>query len=434
MYFPDLIVKKRNGGRLSKKEIDFFISGYINDEIPDYQVASLLMAIWFSKMDEEETALLTFSMRDSGDIIDLSDIRGIKADKHSTGGVADTTTLVVAPLAAACGLKVAKMSGRGLGHTGGTLDKLESIPGLSIDMGMEQFKQTISSIGLAIMGQTRELVPADKKLYALRDVTGTVDNPSLIAASIMSKKLALGSDVIVLDVKTGSGSFMARPEDANDLARMMVDIGKKANKNICALVTDMNQPLGNAIGNALEVKEAIEILQGKHEGDLKKLCLAITARMLIAGGAAESETDALSQLSDALQSGRALTKMKEMITAQNGDPNVCNDTSLLPQAGRIIPVTADADGYIGQMQTSRIGISALMLGAGRAQKSDTIDPAVGIWMNVRLGSRVKKGDILAFFHVNETAQLENAVQNFKDALTILDQAPQTHPLIYETVT
>lgn len=434
MYFPDLILKKRNGGRLSKKEIDFFISGYIKNEIPDYQVASLLMAIWFSKMDAEETALLTFSMRDSGDIVDLSDISGIKADKHSTGGVADTTTLVVAPLAAACGLKVAKMSGRGLGHTGGTLDKLESIPGFSIDMGMERFKQTISTIGLAITGQTRQLVPADKKLYALRDVTGTVDNSSLIAASIMSKKLALGSDVIVLDVKTGSGSFMTRPGDAKALARMMVDIGKKAKKNICALVTDMNQPLGNAVGNALEVKEAIEILQGEHEGDLKELCLSIAARMMITGGVAEDETKALSELHKVLASGRALEKMKEMIKAQNGDPIVCDDTSLLPKAEQIIPVKADGNGYIAKISTDRIGVSALMLGAGRMYKTDIIDPAVGLWMNVRIGNRVHKGDILAWFHVNKTKHLDKAIQNFKAALTIEDQAPRNHPLIYETIT
>jgi len=433
MHFPDLILKKRGGGSLSRKEIDFFISGYVNGQIPDYQVAALLMAIWFSGMDAAETAYLTFAMRDSGDRIDLSGIQEGTADKHSTGGVADTTTLVTVPLAAACGLKVAKMSGRGLGHTGGTLDKLESIPGFSIDMGIDRFIQIVSDCGLAIIGQTRELVPADKKLYALRDVTATVDNLSLIAASIMSKKLALGSDVIVLDVKTGNGAFMDELDQAKALARLMVDIGKKAGKKIMALITDMNQPLGNAVGNALEVQEAIEILQGKHEGDLKKVSISLAARMLLAGKLVQNEKEAFALLNRAIETGSALEKMKEMIAAQDGDPGVCDDTGKLPSTGSVVPVLANRRGYITEIRTDRIGTSAMTLGAGRALKTDRIDPAVGIWMKARLGNVVHKKDPLGFFHVNETKHLDTAVRMFTDAITIGDEPPRTGPLIYDTI-
>ena len=433
MHFLDLILKKRNGQGLSKNEIDFFICGYVNGDIPDYQVAAFLMAIWFSKMDARETADLTFAMRDSGTVMDLSEIPGIKADKHSTGGVADTTTLIVAPLVAACGLKVAKMSGRGLGHTGGTLDKLESIPGCSTVMPMERFKQIVSDNGLAIVGQTRQLVPADKLLYALRDVTGTVDNTSLIAASIMSKKLALGSDVIVLDVKTGNGAFAQSVEAARALAEVMVSIGKMAGKKVSAMVTDMNQPLGNAIGNALEVKEAIAILQGKTQGDLKTVSWALAARMLIEGGIVTDPDTALNQLDQALSSGRALEKLEQMIQAQGGNPMVCQDTDLLPAADQIVSVRARKRGYVQNILTDQIGICALLLGAGRVKKNDGIDPAVGIWMHRRLGDFVEKDDTMADFHVNGIKNLDPAILRFHQAIEIGEAPPHKTRLIYDRI-
>lgn len=434
MRFLDLILKKRNGNPLSKKEIDFFISGYINGDIPDYQVSALLMAIWFSKMNTRETAELTFAMRDSGDIIDLSDIPGITVDKHSTGGVADTTTLICVPLVAACGLKVAKMSGRGLGHTGGTIDKLESIPGFSTFIGMEQFKLIVSEHGLSIIGQTKKLVPADKLLYALRDVTGTVDNISLIAASIMSKKLASGSDIIVLDVKTGNGAFMQSTDDAVLLAQAMVDIGKKAKKKIMALVTDMNQPLGNAIGNALEVQEAIEILQGKHDGDLKAISLSLAAKMLIAGKMAVDDKAAFTLLEKTISSGKALAKLEQMIKAQGGDPKVCQNTRLLPVAGQVMDIKADHKGYIEKIMTDQLGVCALLLGAGRIKKNDKIDHGVGIWMKARLGDFVEKDDVLAQFYVNDTKNLDQSIQLFKNAVMIKNHPPKKTSLIYDTIT
>ncbi len=433
MHFLDIILKKRNGKSLTKKEIDFFITGYVNGDIPDYQVSSLLMAIWFSRMDPRETSDLTFAMRNSGDVVDLSNIKGIKADKHSTGGVADTTTLIVAPMVSACGLKVAKISGRGLGHTGGTLDKLESIPGFSTVIDMERFGHIVSKCGLCIIGQTNELVPADKMLYALRDVTGTVDNISLIAASIMSKKLASGSDVIVLDVKAGNGAFMQHHEDAKELAESMVAIGKMAKKNVMALVTDMNQPLGNAIGNALEVQEAIEVLQGKYPGNLKDVSLALAAKMLILGKVATDDESALKMLNHALDSGKALEKLEQMIIAQGGDPGVCSDTKLLPGAKKIISIKAGRKGYISEIFTDQIGMSALLLGAGRAKKTDAIDPAVGIWMKARLGDFLEKDDIVAKFHVNDTKNLDQAVQRFQNAFVIEDNPVDKKPLIYGTI-
>jgi pyrimidine-nucleoside phosphorylase len=433
MNFLDLILKKRNNKSLSKEEIGFFISKYVQGDIPDYQVSAFLMAVWFSKMDARETADLTFAMRDSGDVVELSGISGVKADKHSTGGVGDTTTLIVAPLVAACGLKVAKMSGRSLGHTGGTLDKLESIPGVSTAIGMERFKQIVSQEGLAIVGQTNRLVPADKKLYALRDVTGTVDNTSLIAASIMSKKLALGSDVIVLDVKVGSGAFMQRLEDARDLAESMVAVGRAAGKNITALVTDMNQPLGNAIGNALEVREAIEILQGKRNGDLKTVSIALAQKMLVAGGKATDGGKALSLLDQALSSGKALEKLEKMIAAQGGDPKICQDTSLLPKAETIVPVRAGRTGIINKMRTGRIGTAALLLGAGRVNRDDAIDPAVGICMVHRLGDFIKQGDVLARLHVNDPKNLDLAISRFQSALAIGQYPPKKTALIHDII-
>ncbi len=433
MHVLDIILKKRNGGSLSKEEIEFFISGYVGGNIPDYQLAALLMAIWFEKMDERETAELTFAMRDSGDIIDLSDVPGPIVDKHSTGGVADTTTLIAAPIVAACGIKVAKLSGRGLGHTGGTIDKLESIPGCRTDIEMNRFKQIVSECGMSVAGQTNELVPADKLLYALRGATGTVDNLSLISSSIMSKKLASGSDTIVLDVKVGNGAFMKERKNGEELAAAMVSIGKMADKKTVALVTDMNQPLGNAVGNALEVQEAIEILQGQHDGDLKDVSIALASQMILISELVEDEPAAIAMVKEALESGRALVQLAKMIEAQGGNPEVCNDTTLLPKADTILSITSQNEGYISDVMTNEIGMAALLLGAGRATKADTIDPAVGIWMKKRLGDRVEIGDELAIFYVNDTKNLEQAKSRFTHALVLGDQPPKKNPLIYAKI-
>ncbi len=433
MRIIDIISKKKYGGKLSKDEIDFFIKGYVAGDIPDYQISSLLMAIWFNGMDKEETTELTLSMVDSGDRIDLSLIPGIKVDKHSTGGVADTTTLVVGPLVAAAGGLVAKMSGRGLGHTGGTLDKLESIPGFSIALSMEEFADVVKKCGVSVIGQTGNLVPADKKLYALRDVTGTVDNLSLIAGSVMSKKIAAGSDKIVLDVKTGSGAFMKSVEDAAALGRMMVDIGKLAGRETHAFVTDMNQPLGNAVGNALEVREAIEILQGKHPGDLKDLSIALAVRMLMLGEVFESRKEADEKVRSVIDDGSALERFSKMIELQGGDPKVTEDVSLLPTAESLVEVKAERAGFLTAMDTESLGMSALLLGAGRTKKSDPIDPAVGYWIRKRLGDYVERGDVLAEFHVNDRKNMDEAVSKFKAALTIGEKGTGKRKLIYSEI-
>lgn len=433
MHITDIILKKRSNEKLSKEEIDFFIEGYVAGDIPDYQASALLMAIWFNGMDARETTDLTLSMVASGDVIDLSGIDGIKVDKHSTGGVADTTTLIAAPLVAACGGKVAKMSGRGLGHTGGTLDKLESIPGLSIEQSMESFQNIVNKYGLSVIGQTANLVPADKKLYALRDVTVTVDNMSLIAASVMSKKIASGADAIVLDVKTGSGAFMKKAEDAYELARAMVDIGNLAGRKTVALVTDMNQPLGNAVGNALEVREAVEILGGGHPGDLKDAAFALSAWMLRLSKLADSEEAAMKMLNNAVEDGSALKTLAGMIEAQGGDPEITEDTGRLPAAGKLIEVKADSSGWISEMDNTEIGIAAMLLGAGRQTKADIIDPAVGLWMKKRLGDKIEAGDVLAEYHVNDEKNLTESVERFKAAVKITGSCPEKLPLVYKVV-
>jgi len=434
MRIADIILKKRNKGELSGEEIEFFINGYVRDEIPDYQISALLMAIWFNGMNERETTDLTLCMRDSGDQVDLSGIPGIKADKHSTGGVGDTTTLVTAPLVAACGGKVAKMSGRGLGHTGGTLDKLESIPGFSVFQEMDRFIEIVSDIGIAVIGQTANLVPADKKLYSLRDVTGTVDNISLIAGSIMSKKLASGSDVIVLDVKAGNGAFMRNPEEAAELAKIMVKIGNNAGRKTVALVTDMNQPLGNAVGNALEVQEAIEILQGKHlGGDLQTVCFSLASQMLILSGLAGTSGEAEKMLEEALKSGRALEKLEAMVKAQGGNPEVVRDVSILPQAETTEIITAEKAGWVCGIETMEIGYASMLLGAGRTKKTDPIDPAVGVWIHKRKGDRVAKGEALAALYVNKKDNLENVRKKVAGAYSFTEKEPEPVPLIYQVI-
>lgn len=434
MNMVDIILKKRAGEILSTEEITYFVKGYVDGDVPDYQASAFLMAIWFKGLDARETTDLTLEMMKSGDLIDLSNIEGIKVDKHSTGGVADTTTLVAAPLVAACGGKVAKMSGRGLGHTGGTLDKLESIPGFSVSQSMERFEAIVREHGLSVIGQTANLVPADKKLYALRDVTGTVDNVSLIAASIMSKKLASGSEAIVLDVKTGSGAFMKARKDSVALARTMVDIGKLAGRKVSALVTDMSQPLGLAVGNALEVVEAVEILRGDHaDGDLARVSKALGARMLVESEIKPDAESAMQALDAAVADGSGLAALRGMIEAQGGDPRICDDLGLLPTAAKTVEAKALRSGTVASMRCDEIGMSALLLGAGRRKKEDAIDPAVGIWMRKRLGDSVETGETLATFHINDESRLEEAVARFLAAVKIDDGGAKAPELILDTV-
>ena len=437
MRAVDTILRKRHGKALSTNEIKHFINGYAKGNIPDYQAAALLMAICCNGMDSRETTDLTLAMVDSGEKIDLSLIPGIKVDKHSTGGVGDTTTLIIAPLVAACGVPVAKMSGRGLGHTGGTLDKLESIPGFRTDLNMDEFIQAVQTIGLSVIGQSNHLVPADKQLYALRDVTGTVDSIPLIASSIMSKKIAAGSDAIVLDVKTGSGAFMQTLDDSFALAEAMVEIGIQAGKNVVAVITDMDQPLGMSIGNALEVEEAIKVLrnkQGKGLKNLREVSLYLAANMLVAAKACNSMQEGMDMAKEALESGRGLKKLADMIKQQGGDTAVLDNLSLLPQAKHIAPVRAGIKGYISSMDTQQIGLSVLLTGAGRSRKEDEIDPAAGLVMKKRVGDPVEKGDILAELHMSHMDPFEEAAAILHNAIAITDHKPKTKPLILGTVT
>ena len=433
MNMVDVILKKKAGGALSPEEIRAFARGAADGSVPDYQLAALLMAICWRGMTPEETACLTMEMMHSGSVVDLSAIDGVCVDKHSTGGVGDTTTLVLVPLAAACGAKVAKLSGRGLGHTGGTLDKLESIPGCSVNVSIEDFIRQVQDIGCAVIGQTQDLCPADKALYALRDVTGTVDCIPLIASSIVSKKLASGAGAIVLDVKTGSGALMQTVEQSIELAKAMVEIGAQAGKPILALVTGMDQPLGTHVGNALEVKEAIDILAGRAKGDLLTVSLELGSRMLIASGIARDVEDGKARMMQALESGAGLAKLKEMITAQGGDGRVCDDVDYLPHAAYKIRVPALVSGYVARMDTAAIGRCAQALGAGRQKKTDVIDPAVGLVMDVRLGDEVKAGDSLATLYLNRRELANGAVESMQRAITIAKEKPELPPLIHAAV-
>lgn len=412
MRMYDIIMKKRNGGELSREEIRFFIEGYTSGAIKDYQASALMMAIYFQKMTREETAELTQAMAESGDMLDLSAISGIKVDKHSTGGVGDKTSLALTPMVAACGIPVAKMSGRGLGHTGGTIDKLESFQGFSTSLAPEQFVRQVNQIGIAIMGQTADLAPADKKLYALRDVTATVDNMSLIASSIMSKKLAAGADAIVLDVKTGSGAFMKAEEDALALADEMVRIGTHAGRRTIAVVSDMDQPLGYAVGNALEVKEAIDTLKGQGPKDFVELCLTLGSCMLIAGGKAADQEEAREMLVKTIEDGSALKKLAEFVEAQGGDAKAVYDTELLPKASIIRPVLAPCDGYISHIICDEVGIASLILGGGRETKDSEIDLAVGLVLTHKVGDHVRKGEPLAWLHANDEKKAAEAEKRF----------------------
>ena len=433
MNMVDIIIKKKEGGELTEEEIRYFAQGAADGSIPDYQLSALMMAICFQGMNAKETTCLTMEMMKSGGVVDLSAIDGVCVDKHSTGGVGDTTTLVLAPLAAACGAKVAKISGRGLGHTGGTLDKLESIPGCSVEETEEQFVKQVQDIGCAVIGQTHDLCPTDKTLYALRDVTGTVCCVPLIASSIVSKKLASGAGAIVLDVKTGSGALMRTLEESITLAKAMVDIGTQAGKPILALVTGMEQPLGTHVGNALEVKEAIDVLSGRVSGDLLTVSLELGSRMLVAAGIAKDVEDGKARMRDALESGAGLAKLKAMIAAQGGDARVCDDVNLLPQAKYHVEVPAPADGYVADMDTTKIGYCAQDLGAGRKKKTDAIDPAVGLVMDVRLGDFVKKGQSLATLHINNMALAEQAIARMQEAVKLTAEKQPVPPLVYASV-
>lgn len=418
MRMYDIIMKKRNGYELTGDEIRFFVDGYTNGAIPDYQVSALMMAVYFQKMTPQETLELTMAMAHSGEMLDLSGIHGIKVDKHSTGGVGDKTSLALTPMVAACGIPVAKMSGRGLGHTGGTIDKLESFPGFHTNLSVEQFIENVNRIGIAIMGQTADLAPADKKLYALRDVTATVDNMSLIASSIMSKKLAAGADAIVLDVKTGSGAFMKSEEDAFSLAREMVAIGNAAGRKTIAVLSDMDQPLGRAVGNALEVKEAIDTLNGKGPEDFTELCMTLGTQMLLAGGKAKDASEAQGMLREVIANQSALHKLAEFVTAQGGDATAVYDTSLLPAAQFLIPVKAVTSGYIQQIACDEIGICSLILGGGRETKESKIDLSVGLYLEKKTGDYVHAGEVLAWLHANNKEKAAIAEERFLKAYTI----------------
>lgn len=425
----EIIRKKRLGAELSNAEIAAFVRGVVDGTFADYQISALLMAICIQGMTEAETRCLTMEMAHSGDILDLSCLSGPTVDKHSTGGVGDTTSLILVPLVAACGAKVAKMSGRGLGFTGGTLDKLESIPGLCTAMEETRFLRTVEEIGCAIISQTGDLAPADKVLYALRDVTATVDSMPLIVSSILSKKIASGAQNIVLDVKCGSGALMETLEDAKTLAQMLVEIGNAAGRRFCALVTDMNQPLGMNVGNALEVREAIEILSGQAGGALKEISLEIGAKMLALAGIPEGRT----KLTAALESGAGLKKLAQMIAALGGDPRVTEDVSLLPQAEAVLPVCAAQSGYIQSVTASEIGRASLLLGAGRIRKEDPINPAVGIVMAKRIGEWIDAGEPLAHLHVSSHSNTQTAAEFVRGAVVLSQEPVIAPPLIYASI-
>lgn len=428
MRMYDLIVKKRDGGVLSKEEIAFMIDEYTAGNIPDYQMSAMMMAVYFRGMNEGETLNLTMAMANSGELLDLSQIKGVKVDKHSTGGVGDKTSLALTPMVAACGIKVAKMSGRGLGHTGGTIDKLESFPGFSTEIPTNLFVENVNRHGIAIMGQTRDLAPADKKLYALRDVTATVDQMSLIASSIMSKKLAAGADAIVLDVKTGSGAFMKKEEDSFALAREMVRIGNGAGRKTIAVISDMDQPLGQAVGNALEVKEALDTLHGHGPEDFTELCMTLGTQMLLAGGVATDEERAASMLQEAVSSGKALEKFAEFIEAQGGHREDVYHPERLPRASIQEEIPSPCDGVITQIRCDEVGMVSLLLGGGRETKESKVDLSVGLILHKKCGDRVQKGETLAVLHANSREKLEEAKKRFLEAYTIDESAPDMEPV------
>ena len=432
MRMIDIIEKKRDGKSLTKEEIEFFVNGYTHEEVPDYQASSLAMAIFFQDMNDEERAALTMSMVNSGEKIDLSDINGIKVDKHSTGGVGDTTTLVLAPLVAAVGVPVAKMSGRGLGHTGGTIDKLESVKGFNVEISEKDFIKLVNDNQVAVIGQSGNLTPADKKLYALRDVTGTVNSIPLIASSIMSKKIAAGADAIVLDVKTGSGAFMKTLDDAEALAHAMVRIGNNVGRNTMAIISDMSQPLGNAIGNALELKEAISTLKGNGPKDLTELVLTLGSQMVVLAEQATSLDEARQMLIDAIKTGKALNKFKTFLSNQGGDDSIVDSPEKLSSAKYQVEFKAKKDGYITEIIANEIGVASMMLGAGRQTKEDVIDLGVGIVLNKKVGEHVEKGENILTIHTN-TKEIDDILYKLDNSITI-ESKGEAPTLIHKIIT
>ena len=433
MNAVDIINKKRLGGALAADEIEYMVMGFTEGVIPDYQMSALLMAICLQGMTKEETVQLTRIMRDSGETVDLSEIKGIKVDKHSTGGVGDKTTLIVAPIAAACGVPIAKMSGRGLGFTGGTVDKMESIPGFVTSMERDEFIRSVNEKGIAVIGQTGHIAPADKKMYALRDVTGTTESISLITSSIMSKKLAAGADAIVLDVKCGSGAFMKTYEDARELATWMVDIGRGNGKRMTAVISDMEQPLGNAVGNALEVREAIDVLKGEGPDDIRALSLGLAAEMILLGDRAKDRRSAKEMVLKAFESGEALEKFRQFVANQGGDERITEDGNLLPQAAFAVEVKADEAGFVTELDAMKIGLASQHAGAGREKKEDEIDMAAGIVLAKKTGDEVRKGDLLCTVYGNDNAKAEAGAAEARKAYTIGQDRPEKPVLIKEII-
>lgn len=433
MRMFDIIAKKRDGKVLTSEEIEFFVNGYVNGDIPDYQISALLMAIYLNGMNVDETTTLTMLMARSGEVIDLSSIPGIKVDKHSTGGVGDKTTFIISPIVASCGVPVAKMSGRGLGHTGGTIDKMESIPGMKTNIDREEFFDIVRNVGACVIGQSGNIVPADKKLYALRDVTATIESIPLIASSIMSKKLAAGSDAILLDVKTGSGAFMKTTDEAIELAKAMVAIGEKVGRKTIALITDMDRPLGKSIGNALEMKEVCDTLKGKGPKDLTELCLTLATNMLYLAGKGSLD-DCYDLAKDALESGKAFEKLKEMVKAQGGDVSVIEDNSKFESSKVAKGLAAAQEGYIYSMDTEKCGVASMILGAGREKKEDTIDYSAGVIIHKKIGDYVKRGDLIASLYSSSEEKCVNSSRLLGEAIKISSAEPVVKPIVLARVT
>ena len=430
MLVTDLIRRKRDGAELERREIEFLIDGYTRDSIPDYQMSAWLMAVLLRGMTRAELAALTESMLNSGEVLSFPELPAAKVDKHSTGGVGDKTSLVIAPIVAAAGLYVPMISGRGLGHTGGTLDKLESIPGFNVNLSVADFRRVLAECGAGLIGQTREIAPADKKIYALRDVTGTVESPYLICASIMSKKLAEGIDALVLDVKTGSGAFMKAEKDAVFLAELMVETGQRLGKRIAALITGMDQPLGNAVGNALEVAECMDILDGRGPGDLRDLCLVLSAWMFLLGKRVGSIDQGRELAEQMISSGKAREKFREMIRLQGGNPGVIDNPGLLPQAQHKADVKSALSGYVTGFMTEQIGTAGVLLGGGRAKKEDSVDPAVGIMIHKKTGDKVSTGEALATIYYNSAERFEQAAPLIQQSYRIGSAPPsEKRPLV-----
>ena len=435
MHYTELIEKKRDGFTHTKEEIEFIIRGVTDGSMPDYQLTAWMMAVCFRGMTDEETAYLTDAMMHSGDVVDLSDLEGIKVDKHSTGGVGATTTLIVAPLVAACGGTVAKVSGRGLAHSGGTLDKLESVPGVSVEKSLDEFKRIVRKTGLCVIGQSGNLDPADKRMYALRDVSGTVPSIPLIASSIMSKKLASGAEAIVLDVKTGGGAFMRTVDEARKLASLMVKIGRHLGRNTVAVITDMDRPLGMAVGNGLEMREAIEGLTGKipYNDPLMQVSFVLAGRLLMLSNIASTQEDAEIMLKKAVEDGSGFTRLRSMLEEMGGDVRYVDDPNLLVRTKRIVPIYKDCTGYIKKLDAKSIGLAALLLGAGREKAGDTVDPAVGILMKKRCGDRIEKDEPIAYMYVNDETNLDEAVSKLVNAVCVADEKPEDEALVYDII-